>query len=254
VRDVIDLMPETISDSPSMLSGPGEPNPGEMDKNDYKNTDIVEDVQTGSSPHHITTLVDDNHSNLAKNKELHYDKDKILARRIRQIELRFAGFKPWKEIFPMLAEEFDCDIETIHNDWTIRETWMAKAARLADVTSIMAETKITGEVAQSRFREATKSIWDEMQRHMDEEGNINWSDPVVPLLYGFLKDYLKETMNASSTQIKNMTALGIIKETPKRVQVEEKSVRININAFDVLSEEDRMRLFGALFEEKHETN
>ena len=212
---------------------------------DYKNN---ENVKTGSSPDHITTLVDDNDSNLPQEKSGGYDKEAIKARRIRQLELRFAGFRPYIEIYPMLSKEFGCSIAELNYDWDVRNKWIAEAANLANVDSILAETKITGEIAQNRVREATKSIYDELNRHTDEEGNIDWSDPIVPLLYGFLKDYLKGTMEITTAQIKNLTKLGILKEEPKRVQMEEKSLNVNINAFDVLSESDRMKLFGALFE------
>ena len=201
-----------------------------------------------SSSNDVMIREDENDSNVHQKEIVGYDKDLIEARRVRQLEMRFAGFKPTTQIYPVLAKEFHCNLDTLHHDWVIRDKWLDKAARLADIPSIMAESKITGEVVQSRFREATKSIYDELNRHVDEEGNIDWSDPVVPLLYGFLRDYLKGTMESNSAQIKNLAKLGIIKEEPRRVQVEEKSLNVNINAFDVLDESDRMKLFGALFE------
>ena len=245
--NIVDLTPEAITDRDSDAKIPVDTQVDTLDNVEEIVSNVLND-ETESSTDHITILVDDNDSNLPQEESGGYDKEAIKARRIRQLELRFAGYKPYSEIYPMLSKEFGCPIDIFHYDWAVRDRWLVEAAGLADVNSIMAESKITGEVVQSRFREATKSIYDELNRHTDDEGNIDWTDPVVPLLYGFLRDYLKGTMESTSSQIKNLAKLGIIKEEPKRMQIEEKSVNININAFDVLDENARMKLFGALFE------
>jgi len=176
-----------------------------------------------------------------------YDKVVVMARREAQFKMRLQGYRSTTEIYPELAKRFNCSVDSIHKDWTERERWIAEAARLADTDSILAETKGTGEAVQEHFREGVKSITRELNRYRDEDGNLDWHNDIVPLLYGFLRDFLKGTMEATTNQIKNLAKVGIIQEAPKKVQIEEKSVRINMDAFDVLKEEDRMKLFEGLF-------
>ena len=219
----------------------------DSDVNSYDDVDSAgnADIVVTSQDHDMMMREDDKKNIVTK--RIRTDREVTKARRVKQLQMRFAGYRPTTEIYPVLAEEFNCSTELVHWDWTHRDKWIAEAAKLADVDSIMAETKVTGDITQNRIREATKSIWDEMNRHKGKEGEIDWTDPVVPLLYGFLKDYLKETMAITAQQVKNLTKLGVLKEEPKRVQVEEKSLNVNINAFDVLDEGDRMKLFSALF-------
>jgi hypothetical protein len=176
-----------------------------------------------------------------------YDREDVKARREAQFKLRLQGYKPYKEIVPMLTKEFNCSVEAIRRDWHRRSEWIAEAARTANTDEILAETKGTGEIVQERFREGVQSILSELDKHRDENGDLDWHDELVPLLYGFLRDFLKGTMDVTSEQIKNLAKVGIIQEAPKKVQVEERSVRINMDAFDVLGDEDRIKLFGALF-------
>jgi len=183
-----------------------------------------------------------------------YDPDDIDERRRELFLMRMRGCRPYKEIYPALAKKYNCTEHALVRDWHYREKWIGKIAALADAESLIADAKGTGEFVLQTFREFAHEISKELDRYRDEDDNLDWSpNSPVPSLLAFLKDYLKALLEGNTTCLKNMQLVDVLREAPKRLQIDSRSVEAKINidaALSTLSPEDRLKFMQAAFGER----
>lgn len=167
--------------------------------------------------------------NLPNNDIRQADADEIEARRTMQFQLRLQGHKR-AAIIEKLKDQFGAEAHIVDNDWKCRERWLPRAAELSDVNSIVASIKGTDELSLQTLRDSLLLINQSLELYRDPEGGLDLSpDSPAFSLMSMRERVIKTISDINKGYRENMNKMGILKEAPKRVEVNEHSVEHVLN-------------------------
>lgn len=154
------------------------------------------------------------------------DADTIELRRTAQFKYRMQGYKR-KRILELLAHEFGASLSQVDEDWKHRDAWIAKAAELTDIDTLIATIKATDEFVLQQFREVAREIDELLEKgKIDGDLDMDQDSPTITLL-AFKERFGNALSKANKTYADNLAKLGIVREAPKEININELQHKID---------------------------
>ncbi len=162
------------------------------------------------------------------NQVVVYDpsQDEVMQRRREQLEARLKGEKR-ADFMPVLAKRYGVTEDAIDQDWTRRKEWMLDAVGVADLHSLVANTVGSFNVSQDVRRDVFNDII-----RLSKEIIEQYSDSPIaqmealPVFWATVMRLLNDIDAAEEKKANLLAKIGIIKEAPKRLEIDKKEVKI----------------------------
>lgn len=183
------------------------------------------------------------------------DREQVLERRKKQLELRYQGRKT-KHIHDVLSAEYGVERGTIEADWSCRDKWILDAISLSNMVETVGSSITEFASAQATRREILGDIVSSIDAfRVDHENDGHMSVKAteqLQSLYSTVLRLLNDVESSTEKKIAMLTKLGILKKAAQHLVVEHKGddkPEKAINWIEVvgdMSDDSRREFFDSL--------
>jgi len=172
--------------------------------------------------------------------------DLVSDRRKEQFDLRLRGLKR-REILDKLKTKYDVSEKVLDQDWYRRKDWLFEVIGATDVVGLVSTTIGSFGISQS-FR---RDLFETLSALSNKISDSKKDQDVLPAVWGMMMKLLNDIDASEKTKSDILTKLGILREAPKKVEVQETKVEHKIDWTKVVEEMDddtRRKFFDVIGE------
>jgi len=158
-------------------------------------------------------------------------------RRRAQFNMRLRGFKR-AEIREKLCEEYGVAPSTIDQDWQRRKDWLLEVVGLTDTIDLVTTTLGSFGLTQGFRKDIFETLLKLLPSKNDDDKFEDEDMEVLPAVWQMMMKLLNDIDAAEKTKSEIMTKLGILKEAPKKIEVNETKVEHKIDWTKLTEEMD----------------